>query len=1063
MKTRILIHCSTPVAKPSRRAHLGSRKNHRLIGSAMAGLTLMVVSGSLHAQAVSLGAAENFTIVTSQGLTNNGLTVITGNVALSPLTTISGFDFSTPPGGGRVIGTVHYNDGLAAQAQADSLTAYNTLAGKAYLPANNLTGQDLGGKTLTPGVYHFNTSVGLTGNMILNTQADPNAVFIFQIGSTLTAAVGSSITVIGAGAGTAPNIFWQVGSSATLNAGTAFTGNILAQASVSLGTGSSLANGRLIALDGAVTLLSNSITAPGLPPVPPEGGVGRFWNGSASKLWSGTNWSSSAAGLDQVTLGESSDVVFSINSGAVRQNTILDSDTTISSLTFNDSAAVTIGGTNVLTLSATGLTSGIKVNDSAGLVTIKSGLVLGNRSQFISVNNEAGMLISGVIAGSNPLTKTGSGLLTLTGRETYTGATVVTGGTLQIGNGMTAGSSIASSSSVLINNSGKLTSVLAINLKTGETFRNSVTDNGQIRWIAAGTNTQSSSSIFSGTGNMRITAPGNTVLLGSNSFSGGTSINTNANVLVGTSTAFGSGVLNIKNARVDTYKSALLDINVGGYVQSSGEIRMHLQGTTAGSYTRYNVAGTAKLSGGKVFVYDASGNYVPQGGDKQNILHTTGGLNGKFASDSPYSKFYNADLDRNLFYHRGDTLLYPTITYKAKDAYIKWVQGSFANGNLDLTHNQTSVARSLDGYTRQHPGDPDGVVTYLNQQNISDLPDLYDLIAPDELTAIFQMGFSAAEIQNTNIKRHLEQVRHEPVTASPVQYTPSEKGSKGGMVEQTAMAPETHRWSVFLEGTGGSADVGSTYNADGYEFDTMGMSLGADLRVNDHLVVGILGSYANSDVSLVNGGSIEADNYKAAVYATAFANGFHVDALLGAGYNTYDTKRSSLLGYANGSPDAWELDTLLNVGYDFHVDNWTFSPNASVAYTQMNLNHFRETGSMTPLQYPDQDQSSLRSELGLSISYTAMLGAIKVTPQVRISWQHEFLDSTQSMDSRFASGNGPLFTVDGPQMDRDRTLIGAGVNVQITPTVAVYGYYDGQLGSSNYSSNTVSAGVKIDF
>lgn len=129
MKTRILIDHSTPVANPSRSAHPGSRKNHQLAGFAMAGLTLIVVSGSLHAQAVSLGAAENFTIVTGQGLTNNGLTVITGNVALSPLTTISGFDFSTPPGNGRVIGTVHYNDSLAAQAQADSLTAYNTLAG----------------------------------------------------------------------------------------------------------------------------------------------------------------------------------------------------------------------------------------------------------------------------------------------------------------------------------------------------------------------------------------------------------------------------------------------------------------------------------------------------------------------------------------------------------------------------------------------------------------------------------------------------------------------------------------------------------------------------------------------------------------------------------------------------------------------------------------------------------------------------------------------------------------------------------------------------------------------
>jgi outer membrane autotransporter protein len=86
-----------------------------------------------------------------------------------------------------------------------------------------------------------------------------------------------------------------------------------------------------------------------------------------------------------------------------------------------------------------------------------------------------------------------------------------------------------------------------------------------------------------------------------------------------------------------------------------------------------------------------------------------------------------------------------------------------------------------------------------------------------------------------------------------------------------------------------------------------------------------------------------------------------------------------------------------------------------------------------------------------------------ITPQLRLSWQHEFLDSTQSIDSQFATGSSPMFSVNGPRMDRDRALIGAGVSVQITPTLCIYGFYDGQLGTSNYSSNTVSAGLKFDF
>ena len=109
-----------------------------------------------------------------------------------------------------------------------SLTAYNDLAGQAC--DTNLTGQDLGGKTLTPGVYCFNTSAQLTGDLVLDAQGNPAAVWIFQMGSTLTTASNASVVVINGGSSC--NVFWQVGSSATLGTGTAFKGNILALASI---------------------------------------------------------------------------------------------------------------------------------------------------------------------------------------------------------------------------------------------------------------------------------------------------------------------------------------------------------------------------------------------------------------------------------------------------------------------------------------------------------------------------------------------------------------------------------------------------------------------------------------------------------------------------------------------------------------------------------------------------------------------------------------------------------------------------------------------------------------
>ncbi len=93
----------------------------------------------------------------------------------------------------------------------------------------------------------------------------------------------------------------------------------------------------------------------------------------------------------------------------------------------------------------------------------------------------------------------------------------------------------------------------------------------------------------------------------------------------------------------------------------------------------------------------------------------------------------------------------------------------------------------------------------------------------------------------------------------------------------------------------------------------------------------------------------------------------------------------------------------------------------------------------------------------------AVMGGMKVTPQVRVSWQHEFLDSTQSISSQFTPGSSPTFTVNGPEIGRDSALVSAGFNVEVSPAFSVYAYYDGQLGRPNYNSNSVTVGLKHDF
>jgi Ice-binding-like/PEP-CTERM motif len=216
---------------------------------ALSFLLIPWLMSSAHAASITLGTAGSFGVLAGSTVTNTGSSVIAGNVGVWPGTAITGF----PPG--ITGGTLYAGGAVAQQAQGDLTTAYNAAA--SMTPTKVLTGEDLGGMTLTPGVYSFSSSAQLTGTLTLNDLGNPNAVFVFQIGSTLTTA--SSSAVVFTNSLTDKNVFWQVGSSATLGTTTAFNGNILALTSITLNTGASIGCGSALARNGAVTLDNNVI------------------------------------------------------------------------------------------------------------------------------------------------------------------------------------------------------------------------------------------------------------------------------------------------------------------------------------------------------------------------------------------------------------------------------------------------------------------------------------------------------------------------------------------------------------------------------------------------------------------------------------------------------------------------------------------------------------------------------------------------------------------------------------------------------------------------------------
>lgn len=229
---------------------------HDLLGNGLSSnfIWTFTISATACQAPVPLNSAANFEVIAGSTVTNTGPTVITGsNVGLSPGSAVTGF----PPGTLTPPAVMHVADPIAAQAQLDLTAAYNYAAG--VQGALVLPG-DMSGLTFTPGVYKNSSTVILSaGNVTLDAQGNANAVFIFQVGSTLTT-LGSTHVLLAGGA-QAKNIFWQVSSSATLGTNSFFEGNILALQSITLDTGASLV-GRALARNGAVTLDSNPVTAP---------------------------------------------------------------------------------------------------------------------------------------------------------------------------------------------------------------------------------------------------------------------------------------------------------------------------------------------------------------------------------------------------------------------------------------------------------------------------------------------------------------------------------------------------------------------------------------------------------------------------------------------------------------------------------------------------------------------------------------------------------------------------------------------------------------------------------
>jgi hypothetical protein len=264
------------------------------VGMLMLGLlsALLFASSALGASAtVGLGSAASFSVLGGSTVTNTGPTTMFGDLGLSPGSSVTGAP--------HVLGQTHVDDAVAIGAKNSLTTAYNSAASR---PSNGSAGTDLAGQVFLPGVRSASSSLLLSsGSVTLDAQGNPNAVFIFQIGSTLI--TGSNTSVVLINGAQACNVFWQVGSSATLGTGTRFVGTIMASATVTANTAATI-HGRLLARTGAVNLDTNTITTSNCPSSASGSGGGTETTTGAGGSGAGTGTTTPLPPVGSRTVGK---------------------------------------------------------------------------------------------------------------------------------------------------------------------------------------------------------------------------------------------------------------------------------------------------------------------------------------------------------------------------------------------------------------------------------------------------------------------------------------------------------------------------------------------------------------------------------------------------------------------------------------------------------------------------------------------------------------------------------------------------------------------------------------
>jgi outer membrane autotransporter protein len=527
--------------------------------------------------------------------------------------------------------------------------------------------------------------------------------------------------------------------------------------------------------------------------------------------------------------------------------------------------------------------------------------------------------------------------------------------------------------------------------------------------------------------------------------------------------AFAGSLLNYGTVNV----GAGTTFNVGGnYTQNAaGTLMTEIASPT--SYDKLNVTGTASLNGTVQPVL--LNGFRPQGNQVFHFFTATGGITGSF------SNVANAQITNTLFWRLHYT---PT-------SVDLLAQRDYANSSLNLTPNQRAVGNMLNGLADTATGDLNQVLNTIdNLSSGNDLAGAYQQISADKAASLATLGFAGADLFRRGLAHRITNLRYRTLGgvggpgglgsfnlnysgASGLMLAYNSSSLAGLITAKKSAAPETS-WGLYLDPALALGSQKSSNNQTGFNFTIAGFNAGADYRVRDDLLVGLASGYSHTGASFRgSGGAVENNTWPLTAYAAYLPESFYAYGSLGYALNLFSLERNlsfgSLSRVTTSSPTGHQFNAYGEAGYDIKASSLVLTPLVSLAYSNLWVNGFTESGAGSMnLQVDSQQADSLQTGVGAKVAMPLRRNGVTVVPQAYATYQHEFSNTSRGLDARLSQG-GSTFAFQSEKLGQDFAVLGASVTLITQKNFSLHLDYNAEVGRKNYTASCVNGGLRYEF